>query len=84
METKPQMTVEEYIEKKIQTEAEVRYIDVEEEVWNILYNLLAYHKIKAGDLLDINNAEFMKIVNSYEVGNVPNSPPEDDTKWCSM
>ena len=46
------MTVKEYVEKMVNNSAKYRKINVGEEVWNILYNLLHGYQISHDMLVD--------------------------------
>lgn len=60
------MTVKEYVEKMVKNAAETREINVGEEVWNILYNLLDAMNIRHSSPLNRKNEALMATLDTYE------------------
>lgn len=60
------MQVKDYVEKMVNNAAQAREINVGEEVWNILYNLLAELNVRANSQLDRKNEALMGTLNAYE------------------
>lgn len=74
------MTVKEYVEKMVKNAAEAREINVGEEVWNILYNLLDAMYIRHSNQLNRNNEALMGTLNAYEANYYNHYPKTGEWK----